>query len=517
MPAFYADMDVQPGSIHDQIIKDKLHDDAIDKLVGGILLAVAAIALTVVSLGAATPAVVAAGASVGAAGLSTYMAYDEYKQYSAEHAVADAGFADDPSVVWLVLAIVGAGVDMAAATKAVRILAPAAKALEAGGDVADFIKAVEALQKSKQLDAKIAATAEHAAAARRSYAAAKGELAMALGKAYSFPGPFTDPAVYRALVKMAAAKLKEGAHSLSSFIAELKQARLAAKLGELSPEELAKAKQAWAQAESLAKLVDDPALLEKLLAKVGDGAKLERLLRVFPAAELEVIVDKLAGAERIVTMLDHIGTESTGKMIREWIAQGTADKADQFLSRLTAGVGNELAETSALGAKSIVVDTNTVIALAKDGDPALRATMHDGERARVAYIKSLPAGTELRIGNLTVGETGATLSFKGLPIDVARDSPEYTVILNELAARNVGGKSGHADQALVADAFFARTDPGVTPRFVTADGDVINKLARIAGIDPEKLGGARGLVKRYGSTGFDVTIAQRTIKVIPVP
>jgi hypothetical protein len=258
MPAFYAEMDIQPGSIHDQIIKDKMHDDAIAKLVGGILLAIVAIALTVVSLGAATPAVIAAGASIGAAGLSTYMAYDEYQQYSADHAVADAGFADDPSVVWLVLAIVGAGVDMAAATKAVRALAPAAKALEAGGEVIDFTKAVEALQRSKQLDEKIAAAADRAAAARKSYAAAKGELSAALGKAYSLPGPLTDPEVYRALVKMAAAKIKEGAHSLAGFIAELKRARLAAKLGELAPEELAKAKQAWEDAERLAKSAESP-------------------------------------------------------------------------------------------------------------------------------------------------------------------------------------------------------------------------------------------------------------------
>ena len=99
MPTFYAEMDIQPGSIHDQILKDKIHDDAIAKLVGGILLAIVAIALTAVSLGTATPAVVAAGASIGAAGLGTYMAYDEYKQYAAEHAVADAGLADDPSTI----------------------------------------------------------------------------------------------------------------------------------------------------------------------------------------------------------------------------------------------------------------------------------------------------------------------------------------------------------------------------------------------------------------------------------
>src|SRR5690606_26100533 len=92
MPAFYAEMDLQPGSIHDEIIKDKQREDAITKIAGGVLLAIVAIALTVVSLGTATPAVVAAGASIGAAGLSTYMAYEEYKEYTAEHAMADAGF-----------------------------------------------------------------------------------------------------------------------------------------------------------------------------------------------------------------------------------------------------------------------------------------------------------------------------------------------------------------------------------------------------------------------------------------
>jgi hypothetical protein len=253
MPTYYAAMDLQPGSIHDEIIKDKVHDDAIAKIAGGVLLAIAAIALTVVSLGAATPAVVAAGASIGAAGLSTYMAYEEYKAYTAEHAMAEAGFADDPSMLWLVLAIAGAGVDMAVAVRAVRALAPAAKALEAGGELADFTKAVKALEESQQLEREAALAASRAAAARRSYQAARGELGAALGKAYSFPGPLVDPDVYRAVVKMAIAKIREGGRSLAAFVADIKAARAAAKLGELTPEELAKVKLAWEEAETIAK------------------------------------------------------------------------------------------------------------------------------------------------------------------------------------------------------------------------------------------------------------------------
>jgi hypothetical protein len=242
-------MGIQPGSIHDQIIQDKMHSDAIAKVVTGIVVAIVTVALTVVSLGTATPAVLAAGASIGAAGISTYLAYDEYQQYTEDHAIAEAGFANDPSVLWLVLAVVGAGADMASAVKVVSKLVPAAKALETEGKLIDFTKAVEALQRSKELDEKIAAAANKAAAARASYAAAKdgfkaGLKAAASGRLGGVSGAFTDPDVFRGLVKMAVAKIREGVHSLEVFIDELRQARIAATLGELSPEELVKAKDA---------------------------------------------------------------------------------------------------------------------------------------------------------------------------------------------------------------------------------------------------------------------------------
>jgi hypothetical protein len=515
MPTFYAEMDIQPGSIHHQIIQDRIHDDAIAKLVGGILLAIVAIALTVVSLGAATPAVVAAGASLGAAGLSTYMAYDEYKQYTAGHATAEAGLADDPSVVWLVLAIVGAGVDMAAATKAVRALAPAARALHAGGELTDFTRAVEALQKSRQLDEQIAAAADKAASARKGYAAAKGELSAALGKAYSFPGPFTDPEVYKALVKMAVAKIKEGSHSLAGFIAELRQARLAAKLGELSPEELAKVKEAWTRAEALGALVKDPALVDKLLSKIGDAATLEHLLNVFPATELEAIVANLKYAERLVLVIDHVGVDSGSKMIRQWAAKGKFDKLDMFMERMSAGTTKELAETAAVGAKSIIIDSNTAIALMKDSDPVLKATMNAGEIARVNHIKNLPAGTELRVGNVTVGEVeGGVLATKGLPITVLRDSKEYKLLLSRLESMNLGGSKGVADRALIADIFFAKTEAGAVPTFITGDKSIYNKLATEAGIDLENMGGKT--LPELKPDGFAITIERRTINVIPI-
>jgi hypothetical protein len=315
MPTFYAQMGIQPGSIHDQIIQDKMHSDAIAKVVTGIVVAIVTVALTVVSLGTATPAVVAAGASIGAAGISTYLAYDEYQQYTEDHAIAEAGFANDPSVLWLVLAVVGAGADMASAVKVVSKLVPAAKALETEGKLIDFTKAVEALQRSKELDEKIAAAANKAAAARASYAAAKdkfkaGLKAAASGRLGGVSGAFTDPDVFRGLVKMAVAKLREGVYSLEVFIDELRQARIAATLGEMSPEELVKAKDAWAQAEVLANQVKDPELLSKLIERGLDPAAVERLTAKLDDTALQQLLD----AGLIPPQVDRLSTLAESQM-----------------------------------------------------------------------------------------------------------------------------------------------------------------------------------------------------------
>jgi hypothetical protein len=137
----------------------------------------------------------------------------------------------------------------------------------------------------------------------------------------------------------------------------------------------------------------------------------------------------------------------------------------------------------------------------------------------VAYIKRLPAGTELRVGNVAVGETGGKPVLKGVPIDGLRDSAEYQRVLAKLESVNVGRADGFADRALVADAFFSETEPGVTARLLTSDKRVVNAMARLATppIDPSKVGGYPSILATYGKTGFDVTIESRTITIIPVP
>lgn len=534
IPQFMLQQGIVDGSIHAQIIQDKMREDRIKKIVIGILAAITAIALTVVSLGTATPAIVAAGAAAGAFGISAYMAYEDVKNYAQEKKLADAGLVDDPSIIWVVVAIAGAALDAGAAVKAIRAIGPLARAVNTGGDLVTFNKAVRALEEVGEIDAKIARAAERAAAAKKGYQEASSELVDAFrGKAYGGLGPLADNDVYRALVKMAAAKFKEIGNNGLIFIEEIKKARALAKLGEMTPEELAKVKQAWEEGKALAaaenvryekllKQIPDATKLDALIAKAGDAAKLERLLQVFPETELEKIFAQLKDTGRLSVMLDHVGPETSAGMIRQWMAKGKFDTMNQFMERLAGGVGKELAETAPLHGKSVIIDSNTAIALEMDANPALRVKMNDAHKASVAYVKSLPAGTELRVGNATIGEVGSgVINVKGVPIEMARESAEYQKALKVLADGKVG-KS--ADQGLIADAFFAKTEPGVSRAFHTSDKDAVKKLAGLATpkIDVNKIGGYLGLVKEYGpggakSVGFTVTIEGRTLTVIPIP
>lgn len=513
MPEFYAQLGIQPGSVHDQILQDKLRSDAIAKLLGGLALAVVTVALSAISFGAAAPPLLAAGAAAGAAGLSAHAAYAELESYTAEGVLASAGLADEPSVAWLAASLVGAGVDLAAATAALRALAPAARALAAGGAADDFTRAVQALQASQQLDERIAVAARQAASARAAYSSAKLELSRGLAKAYAFPGPLTDPAVARSLLQMAVAKLKQGAHSLAGFLDELKQARLADKLAELSPEDLTAAKDVWERAQVLAPLLDDAAHLAPLLAKIPDPTVLQRLLRVFPSGELVTIAAALDEPAKLTVMVEHLGEANTGKLMRQWMKGEELSKANNFLKNLSSGVRQDTMKWKPLEDSTHIIDTNAEVAMSK----ARRGeAMNEGEKARVDHINRLPNNADLRLANVSLGESENSLGLKGFSLTTDRDSPEYLALLNKLENANVGKPGGYADRAIIADAFFASAEKITDiPRLLTSDSNIIKKLAKLAGIDPNKIGGYKALVQMYEGVGFRVSINGRSLIVIP--
>jgi hypothetical protein len=86
---------------------------------------------------------------------------------------------------------------------------------------------------------------------------------------------------------MAVAKIKEGRHSLGAFLAELKQARLTAKLGELTPEELRKVKEAWEQGLKLVSSAQEPVEIVsdagRLIGRYSNGSHLEIIQKGKPS------------------------------------------------------------------------------------------------------------------------------------------------------------------------------------------------------------------------------------------
>jgi hypothetical protein len=248
-PQFYAALGVAPGSIFDLIIADKRRQLASDKLIDAVLLAVLALALSVVSLGTATPAL-AAAAGVAGAGLGGYGAYLDYQDYVEQNDLADVGFTDRASTGWLIVSMLGAGLDAAGAAKAVSALRAASNALEATNDATAFAAAVRQLQDAGRLEARAAEAAVRAAAARSELATAATELGGILtGRVGSFPGSLADGG-FQAAVRLARKTLRAGYDTADEYFSRLRHLRKLKSIDELPPEELAAAKRAWDEAKA---------------------------------------------------------------------------------------------------------------------------------------------------------------------------------------------------------------------------------------------------------------------------
>jgi hypothetical protein len=116
---------VADDSVWDKVIKDH-NAPSVDQIALEVMGAVLAIAVGLMSGGS----LLAAGASVA---YSAYTAVDQYQEYAAQSDAYGAQLlSTDPSIGWVVLAVVGAIGDMAAVSKFIRPIAPAIKEFQAG-------------------------------------------------------------------------------------------------------------------------------------------------------------------------------------------------------------------------------------------------------------------------------------------------------------------------------------------------------------------------------------------------
>lgn len=133
---------IAPGSLHHRIITDRVHDDALDQAAINLAIAVLAIAAGLVSGGGGAVAVLGATTMVG---VGAYQAFEEFRHYEQLHAAHGAQLTStDPSFAWVVVALVGIGLDAAAAG---RVLVPelrqALNAFNRANDVAGALTTLD--------------------------------------------------------------------------------------------------------------------------------------------------------------------------------------------------------------------------------------------------------------------------------------------------------------------------------------------------------------------------------------
>lgn len=152
-----------------------------------------------------------------------------------------------------------------------------------GGDPAALTKLIRALEKAGDLDARVARAVEKGAAARQDFFEAAAELrASLLGKAFTFPGPFTDPDVFRNLVRVAKTGMGVTFQRIDELISHVRLERLKAQLPEMTSEEMVKVREAWEQATTVKASAQAPIEIQKgskLLGRFSNGSRLEIILR----------------------------------------------------------------------------------------------------------------------------------------------------------------------------------------------------------------------------------------------
>jgi hypothetical protein len=173
--------------------------------------------------------------------------------------------------------------------------------------------------------------------------------------------------------------------------------------------------------------------------------------------------------------------------------------------------------TRAIGQHSLIVDSmvSSILDMKARGEK-----LQPGQEAMLKSLGRLDT-SDLRVADRTVKErldVGAVVPQHGVPVAVERTSQAYKDVVAELDRFNVGKGKGIKDREIVADAFFAITEDGVTPTFATHDGDVYKKLYSIkaAAEGLPAIGKLPKGVDELYAGGFTVTIEGRDLRVIPL-
>jgi hypothetical protein len=275
------DMGLPAGSVYERLVADRRRQIQMSDQLVRAGWAALAIGLAALTWGAGLPvAGMVAGALVSGA-----QVVDEWRQYSLEHAAAHTSFdtalavsADEPSLVWVAVALLGAGLEGVALVAAFRAAAPAARALgEAGGGLAAF----EAEIGNTTLSPALQWALLRAAAVEADYQQAMAELAAAWRRSLGGPsapalgGELLDSATRTAYFFLRSKAT--GRKTYAAFEAEMRGHRTMAGVDWTDPTNVADLRDAYAR--GLANAAADRRIELKIAAE-GELAGQELAVRL---------------------------------------------------------------------------------------------------------------------------------------------------------------------------------------------------------------------------------------------
>lgn len=286
----YAKQGIKKETIYDSIITAKHEKLSSLKILLGICTAIFALALIVVTWGAATPVVIAGGALSLA--VSIDVAYETINEYKDNKEFHDVGLlSDDPSLVWVVLAIAGVALDAGALAAVLKSTKPIALATKAFNEAEDASKALTKLKSDLAKIEGLEARVQQNIVRQAKMQAQQEKILDGFVKARQLTF-VTIPGLLQSgeLLARAVFAIRKGIVTFDRFIAELKLAKIISETA-LNPEELVAVKNAFEKARTLAK--DDKLALE-LEKAIGDNdlAKVKSLLEETDSLPSKLIEDQ---------------------------------------------------------------------------------------------------------------------------------------------------------------------------------------------------------------------------------
>lgn len=122
------EQEITKDSIFDLIITDKESEESTKHIIEGLLIGVLAVALGLLTFGTGTVAVLLAAGNFA---LGAYLTYEEIEKYRTQLAAYKVNISEDePSAVWVIIAVVGSVLDAAAVANISKTLVKAGRAFE---------------------------------------------------------------------------------------------------------------------------------------------------------------------------------------------------------------------------------------------------------------------------------------------------------------------------------------------------------------------------------------------------